>query len=106
MLEAALQSGAAERPCVFEVFTRRLPAGRRFGVVAGTGRLLDALPEFRFDDAAIALLSDAGIVDRRTCDWLAAYRFSGDIGGYRSSRTHSGGRRWSAVHRNGFAAYA
>jgi nicotinate phosphoribosyltransferase len=82
MLESALRSGAAERPCVFEVFTRRLPAGRRFGVVAGTGRLLEALPHFRFDDADIAVLSRERIVDTATCDWLAAYRFTGDIEGY------------------------
>ena len=38
MLQAALHSGAARRHCVFEVFARRLPEGRRYGVVAGTGR--------------------------------------------------------------------
>jgi hypothetical protein len=34
---------------VFEVFGRRLPTGRRYGVVAGTGRLLDMITDFRFD---------------------------------------------------------
>ena len=48
MLEAALRSGAADRRCVFEAFARRLPEGRRYGVVAGTGRFLEALQEFRF----------------------------------------------------------
>ena len=43
MVEAALRSGAASRDCVFEVFARRLPEGRRYGVVAGTGRLLGEL---------------------------------------------------------------
>lgn len=82
MLQSALRSGAADRPCVFEVFTRRLPAGRRFGVVAGTGRLLDALAEFRFDDDDIASLSARKVVDKATCGWLADYRFRGDIDGY------------------------
>src|SRR4051812_40660253 len=88
MLESALHSGAAQRPCVFEVFTRRLPTGRRFGVVAGTGRLLDALFDFRFDDAAISMLSAGRIVDTRTCEWLSTYRFTGDIDGYREGEPY------------------
>ena len=44
MLQAALRDGTAERRCVFEVFARRLPEGRRYGVVAGTGRLLERDP--------------------------------------------------------------
>ena len=43
MLQASLRSGAADRRAVFEVFARHLPHGRRYGVVAGTGRLLDAI---------------------------------------------------------------
>jgi len=43
MLQGALADGTANRHCVFEVFTRRLPDGRRYGVLAGTGRLLEAL---------------------------------------------------------------
>ena len=50
MVSAALKDGTADRRCVFEVFARRLPTGRRYGVVAGTGRLLDILRDFRFAD--------------------------------------------------------
>src|SRR5688572_8932447 len=82
MLGAALRDGSADRPCVFEVFSRRLPAGRRYGVVAGTGRILAALSEFRFGDAEIAFLRERGIADGPTLEWLAAYRFTGDIDGY------------------------
>ena len=82
MLQAALRSGAAHRRCVFEVFARRLPEGRRYGVVAGTGRLLDALEAFRFDEAALAALADTAVVDDRTLDWLRQNRFSGSIWGY------------------------
>jgi nicotinate phosphoribosyltransferase len=80
MLEAALQSGTAHRRSVFELFPRRLPEGRRYGVVAGVGRALDAIERFRFDDETISLLED--VVDRPTLDWLAGYRFSGDVWGY------------------------
>ena len=82
MLEAALRSGAAGRRCVFEAFARRLPEGRRYGVVAGTGRFLEALQEFRFGDAEIEDLRRRKVVDEATCEWLAGYRFSGDVSGY------------------------
>ena len=49
MLDAALKDGTAHRRCTFELFGRRLPATRRFGVVAGTGRILEALERFEFD---------------------------------------------------------
>ncbi|MGZ4720209.1 nicotinate phosphoribosyltransferase [Oryzihumus sp.] len=82
MLQAALRSGAAGRRCVFEVFARRLPDGRRYGVVAGTGRLLQDLAVFRFGEAEIERLRTAGVVDEDTLAYLAAYRFSGSIHGY------------------------
>ncbi|MEU3449705.1 nicotinate phosphoribosyltransferase [Streptomyces thermolilacinus] len=82
MLQAALRGGTAERRSVFEVFTRRLPEGRRYGVVAGTGRVLDAVENFRFDDAVLAFLRERGIVDEPTLAWLADYRFGGDVWGY------------------------
>src|SRR3954453_6763538 len=82
MLEGALRSGTAQRRCVFEVFTRRLPEGRRYGVVAGTGRVLDAVENFRFDAAILEFLRSRRIVDERTLAWLADYRFRGDIWGY------------------------
>ncbi len=82
MLQAALKAGTAERRSVFEVFTRRLPHGRRYGVVAGTGRVLDAVTNFRFDAQMLAFLGERGIVDEPTLKWLADYRFQGDIWGY------------------------
>ena len=82
MLQAALASGEAHRRCVFEAFARRLPEGRRYGVIAGTGRLLEALEQFRFGDDELRFLSDNEVVDRPTIDWLASYRFSGDVSGY------------------------
>ena len=82
MVQAALESGTAERRCVFEVFTRRLPPGRRYGVVAGTGRFLEALADFRFTDAELEYLRDGGVTNSRMLDYLANYRFTGDIYGY------------------------
>ena len=80
MVQAARRAGTADRRCVFELFPRRLPAGRRYGVVAGVGRALDALEAFRFDDAALSVLED--VVDRDMLGWLSSYRFSGDVWGH------------------------
>lgn len=80
MLQAALRDGTAHRRTVFELFARRLPAGRRYGVVAGTGRFLEALPLFRFDDAALE--SVAEFLDAPTLNFLQEFRFGGDIDGY------------------------
>jgi nicotinate phosphoribosyltransferase len=80
MVQAALASGKAHRRSVFELFPRRLPEGRRYGVVAGVGRALDAIESFRFDDEALAAVE--GLVNDETREWLAAYRFSGDVWGY------------------------
>nr|WP_174411522.1 nicotinate phosphoribosyltransferase [Intrasporangium calvum] len=82
MVQAALASGEAHRRCVFEAFSRRLPDGRRYGVVGGTGRFLEALEQFRFGDDEIRFLADRNVVDAATIDWLAGYRFSGTISGY------------------------
>ena len=82
MVRAAMASGAAERRCVFELFGRRLPEGRRYGVVAGVGRALDAIEAFRFDAATLDHLLARGVIDEPLAGWLAGYRFTGDIWGY------------------------
>ena len=82
MLQASLRSGAADRRAIFEVFARHLPHGRRYGVVAGTGRLLDAIERFRFSPADLEFLGGAGIVDSPTLAFLQSYRFGGNIWGY------------------------
>lgn len=82
MLQAALAGGTARRRSVFELFARSLPGGRRYGVVAGTGRLLDALEQFRFDSSTVDWLRHTGVVDDPTADWLADFEFSGDVHGY------------------------
>jgi nicotinate phosphoribosyltransferase len=82
MISSALRDGTAERRCVFEVFARRLPTGRRYGVVAGQGRLMELIRDFRFTAEDVDFLRRAKIVDEKTAAWLADYHFTGDIDGY------------------------
>jgi nicotinate phosphoribosyltransferase len=82
MLRAALRAGTANRRCLFELFARRLPEGRRYGVVAGVGRALRGLRHFRFDEESLRFLVDREVVDQVVADWLADYKFSGNIWGY------------------------
>jgi nicotinate phosphoribosyltransferase len=82
MVSAALRSGAATRRAVFEMFARELPGGRRYGVVAGTERFLQALDAFRFSQAEIGFLRSGGIIDDAAAEFLASYRFGGNIWGY------------------------
>jgi len=96
MLAAALSDGTAHRRTTFELFARRLPEGRRYGVVAGTGRFVEALGDFTFDDAALATLAD--FLDSDTMDYLAGYRFAGDIDGYAEGELYFPGSPVLSVH--------
>ena len=100
MVQAALHSGKAERQCVFEAFTRSLPLGRRYGVLAGTGRLLDAISKFRFEKQDIEYLRESKVVDERTLEFLSNYKFEGKIEGYQEGDLFRTGRR-----RGGSARY-
>jgi nicotinate phosphoribosyltransferase len=88
MLDAALRNGTHDRACVFEVFARRLPDGRRYGVVGGTGRLLDLISEFRFGDEELTWLRDNRVVEDAALEWLANYRFRGTIRGYQEGEVY------------------
>ena len=91
MLDAALKDGTAHRRCTFELFGRRLPATRRFGVVAGTGRILEALERFEFDADQIDWLREGGVISQQAADFLSSWRFTGDIWGYAEGECYFSG---------------
>ncbi len=91
MLQGALRAGTADRRVVFEMFSRSLLGGRRYGVVAGTGRFLDGLADFRFAPDELAWLRQTSTVDEATLAWLASFRFSGDVWGYPEGETYFAG---------------
>ncbi|SJN34594.1 Nicotinate phosphoribosyltransferase [Microbacterium esteraromaticum] len=88
MLAASLRDGTSSRPSVFELFSRRLSGGRRFGVVAGTGRLLTLLREFHFGEGELRYLRDHDVVDADALRYLENYRFTGTIRGYREGELY------------------
>jgi nicotinate phosphoribosyltransferase len=96
MLAAALRDGTAQRRTTFEVFARRLPEGRRYGVVAGTARFVEALAEFVFDDTALTSLSE--FLDDDVLAYLADYRFHGDVDGYAEGELYFPGSPVLGVH--------
>nr|WP_301182564.1 nicotinate phosphoribosyltransferase [Subtercola boreus] len=88
MLDAALADGTVDRACLFEVFARSLPHGRRYGVVAGTGRVLELIGDFRFGEPELDWLRENDVVRPATLDWLADYRFRGTVRGYREGELY------------------
>ncbi|HET6734449.1 nicotinate phosphoribosyltransferase [Mycobacterium sp.] len=96
MLAAALRDGTAHRQTSFELFARRLPDGRRYGVVAGTARFVETLAQFRFDDTALASLAD--FLDQETLAYLADYQFRGDVDGYAEGELYFPGSPVLSVH--------
>lgn len=88
MLDAALRDGTGARRCVFELFGRRLPGARRFGVVAGTGRFLRQLRDFHFGDEELRYLRDERVVSADTLRFLESYRFTGTVTGYREGELY------------------
>lgn len=88
MLDAALADGTADRDSVFEVYARHLPGGRRYGVVAGLGRLLPMIEHFRPSSAQIRFLRDRHIISEKTADWLENFTFHGTICAYREGEIY------------------
>ncbi len=82
MLTSFVTDGSAEHPAVFEAFARRLPEGRRYGVVAGLGRLLPLIADFTFDADEVAWLLAEGVINDVTADYLRDFRFRGDVDAY------------------------
>lgn len=85
MLEAALAGGLADRRAVFEVFSRRLPPGRRFGIVAGQGRLAELLPRLSYGQAELDALDFLGA---STKDWLRDRTLSLAVSAYREGEAY------------------
>ncbi len=91
MLDGLLASGIGDQPAVFSAFARRLPRGRRYGVVGGTGRLLPLIADFGFTGEEVDHLVGTGVVSGQAGDWLRGYRFTGEVEGYAEGEPYLSG---------------
>ncbi len=82
MLDSWVANGHASNRAVFEAFARDLPDGRRYGLVAGLGRLVELIERFRFDPGEVDWLMTSGVINAATADYLGAFRFTGDVDAY------------------------
>jgi len=78
MVQAYLDKGE-DKEAVFEFFVRRLPDRRGFLLAAGLEDALDYLENLRFSDEELAWLENSGRFRKNLLDYLAAFRFTGDV---------------------------
>ncbi|TXF12231.1 nicotinate phosphoribosyltransferase [Pelomicrobium methylotrophicum] len=78
MLQAYVERGMNE-VAVFELFVRKLPAGRNFLVAAGLEQALDYLENLRFRDEELNWVAESGLFKPGFVDFLAGLRFEGDV---------------------------
>jgi nicotinate phosphoribosyltransferase len=78
MMQAYLDSGET-KTAVFELFFRKLPPRRGFLLAAGLHQALDFLEGLRFSAAELDWLKSTGRFGQNLLDYLAAFRFTGDV---------------------------
>ncbi|HLB79467.1 MAG TPA: nicotinate phosphoribosyltransferase [Dongiaceae bacterium] len=78
MLQAYIDHGQVDT-AVFEMFMRKLPERRGFLVAAGLEQALDYLERLRFAEDELDWLARSGRFNRRFLDYLADFRFTGDV---------------------------
>lgn len=64
---------------VFEFFVRRLRSGRNFLMAAGLEQVLDFLEQAHFSPEELDWLRGTGRFSASFVDWLAGWRFEGDV---------------------------
>ena len=78
MLQAYYERGMTDT-AVFELFVRKLPAGRNFLVAAGLEQALDFIEGLRFGDEELAWIERSGLFRPSFVGHLAKFRFTGDV---------------------------
>jgi nicotinate phosphoribosyltransferase len=78
MMQAYLDHGETG-PAVFEFFVRKLPPRRGFLMAAGLEQALDYLEGLRFSAEEIEWLKNSGRFRNNLLEYLAMFRFTGDV---------------------------
>lgn len=83
MAAGYFHAGMSEKVVTCEAFARKLPPARRFMVMAGTEEIRSILLDLRFDDEDIEFLTGLpalkSVMTPKFQDWLADFRFTGDM---------------------------
>ena len=87
-LQAMLQSGKAHQKATFELFARSLPEGRRYGVVGGVSRAIEAVKNFKLTEEQLEYLSNDPVIKNQTIEYLREYSFTGKIIGYQEGELY------------------
>jgi nicotinate phosphoribosyltransferase len=78
MIQAYLDRGET-KTAVFELFVRKLPAGRGFLMAAGLEQALEFLEDLRFSPPELDWLASTGRFRKDLLSYLEALRFTGDV---------------------------
>ncbi len=73
------QSQMNQQICFFEVFFRSVPDKGGFAIAAGLAQVVEYIENLAFDPEDIAFLKEKGIFSQDFLDYLAEFRFRGDI---------------------------
>ena len=78
MLQAYLEAGQTDT-AVFEFFVRKLPPQRSFLMAAGLAQALDFIENLKFSNDELAWLDRTGKFNAKLIDYLADFRFTGEV---------------------------
>ncbi|AMC99573.1 nicotinate phosphoribosyltransferase [Halomonas chromatireducens] len=78
MLQAYWKESMQER-ATFSLYFRKLPPTRRFMLACGQQHAAALASRLRFSSSALSRLAGTGKLDDAFLDWLAGWRFTGDI---------------------------
>ena len=79
MSQGYFTKGYKERIAYFDLFFRRCPDGGGFAIAAGLEQIVRYIQDLHFSDADIAYLRERKLFSEEFLDYLAGFRFTGDI---------------------------
>lgn len=79
MANGYFEAGKADEIAYFDVFFRRVPDGGGFAIAAGLEQVIEYVENLHFTEEDIAYLRGKGMFSEEFLQYLAAFRFTGDI---------------------------
>ncbi len=79
MANGYFELGKGDETAYFDVFFRKVPDGGGFAIAAGLEQVIDYIKELKFTEDDISFLRDKGIFSEGFLDYLADFKFTGDI---------------------------